>query len=837
MPRFALLGGGAPGTTASLGAQIERRPVLRTLFNSNWSIQPKVNPFLEVFGGAPEPEHVTLPHDWLIGQPRSADASGGAASGYYPDGKVEYEKRFEAPEAFRQGRVELSFDGVYRDSVITVNGAFAGQQKSGYAPFRVRIDHLLRSGFNTVRVEASNHRDERWYTGVGIYRDVHLLTGGPAHVAPEGVTVRTVEADARRAVVEVLTELESVAHDLRRLTVTSEMVDPTGRVVACDSALTSVRPGGSTVLRQRFSVERPLLWSPGTPALYRLRTRVEDDGVVVEESEESFGIRVLSWDASRGLSINGQTVVLRGGAIHHDNGVIGSATIARAEERRVQLLLAAGYNAIRSAHNPISAAMLEACDRLGMLVMDEAFDVWLSSKADYGYGRDFPTWWRRDLEAMVRRDRNHPSVIMYSIGNEIEELGNPWDVGTGAEMVDLIKGLDDSRPVTNAVNPIISLMPEFASSVSDELRGGINTIMNDMTEAASRFSVSDRATAGIDEALSQVDIAGLNYSYNRYAVDLANHPQRLIVGTESNPGSLDAIWPQVEGDIRVIGDFSWAAWEYLGEAGLGRIKFDEEDTTQLLAPYPWRIAETGDFTITGRRRTVSYWREAVWGLRTEPVIAVQRPWRRDATAVPSQWSWTDTTQSWSWPGWEGRPLTIDVYTSADEVELLLDDVTIDRRPVGEDRPCIARFEAHYTPGTLTAVAYRNGAEVSRTSLTSADPADVGLRLSSDYERVTAHPGELFYIDIELTDRAGNVHTLQDRDVTVRVDGAARLQGLGTDAPASEDNYADARCRTFEGRALAVVRPEGPGRVTVEVSTETLTATLHLDVEEHRAGRD
>ena len=809
---------------------LERSTLLRTLFNSDWTIQPKVNPFLEVFGGAPEPERVTLPHDWLISQPRSADASGGAASGYYPDGKVEYVKEFQAPPEFRDGRVEIAFDGVYRDAVVTINGSFAGQQKSGYAPFRLRIDQLLQEGTNNVRVEASNHRDERWYTGVGIYRDVHLLAGGPVHIAPDGVVVRTVEADADLAVVDVSTDLESVAHDLKSLIVATDLIDADGRVIASDRARTSVRPGAGKRVRQRFTVAQPALWSSTSPHLHRVRIRLEVGQELLEETTTPFGIRTLSWDSTRGLRLNGESLVLRGGAIHHDNGLIGSATITRAEERRVQKLLAAGYNAIRSAHNPISEALLDVCDRLGMLVMDEAFDVWSSSKADHGYGRDFPTWWRADLAAMIRRDRNHPSVIMYSIGNEIEELGNPWDVSLGAEMVDLIKELDDTRPVTNAVNPILSLMPQFASAVSEEVRGGINTIMNDMTEAATRFVSSDAATAGIDESLSQLDITGLNYAYGRYSVDLANHPQRLIVGTESNPGSLDELWPLVESDVRIVGDFSWTAWEYLGEAGLGRIKFDEEQSTQLLGDYPWRIADTGDFTITGRRRTVSEWRETVWGLRDQPAIAVERPWRRDAVAVPGQWSWSDTTQSWSWTGWEDRPITVDVYSNSDEVELLLDGVLLDRQPVGAERPFIARFETRFHPGTLTAVAYRDGSETGRCSLVSANADSVELRLSADYERVTTHPGELVHIDISLTDQAGVVHTLRDRSVTVTLTGNAHLQGLGSDDPASENSYADDTCETFEGRAMAVIRPTGPGPVTVHVAAGDISGSVHLEIE-------
>uniref|UniRef100_UPI003F49DF71 glycoside hydrolase family 2 TIM barrel-domain containing protein n=1 Tax=Streptomyces ardesiacus TaxID=285564 RepID=UPI003F49DF71 len=794
--------------------------MLRHSFNAGWSVREKVNPFLEVMGMSPQAECVTLPHDWLIGRPRSADHASGAPMAYYPDGVVEYTKTFTAPPEYKTGRVELAFDGVYREAMVYVNGSFAGQRKSGYAPFSVRIDPFLREGDNTVRVEASHHRDERWYTGLGIYRAVDLLLGGPVHVAPNGVRVRTVNAGADLGVIEVTSEINSVAHGFEQVRLTTEVLDPSGSVVACDTAKAGVRPGESTRTRQRFVLASPQRWSVETPALYRCRTRLSSGTGTLEECETIFGVRELTWDAARGLQINGETVKLRGGAIHHDSGLLGAATIARAEERRVELLKNAGYNAIRSAHNPISDALLQACDRLGMLVMDEAFDVWTSTKADYGYASDFPTWWRDDLAAMVERDYNHPSVILYSIGNEIQETGDRWDAGLGAKMVDLIKEIDDTRPVTNAVNPIMSLMPQFAAAMNrDAGDGGINTAMNDMASAIQDFIVTEPATEGIDEALSQLDVAGLNYAHGRYTVDLSNHPQRLLIGTESNGPRLDEIWALVESDPRIIGDFSWTAWEYLGEAGLGRTKFGESATSSLFGAYPWRLSATGDLTVTGRRRTVSFWRETVWGLRTDPVLAVYRPHRYNTPAIPSQWSWSDTTDSWSWPGHEGAPIGVEVYTTGDEVELLLDGQPLGRVDVKGERRCVARFETVYRPGRLTAVAYRDTAEIGRTDLRSAAEDEMLLTAAADRSTLTAGDRDLAFIEIALGDRIGVVHVTQSRAITVTVDGPGVLQGLGSDDPASENNYTDATCDLYEGRAMAIVRPTGPGEITVRVTTD------------------
>jgi beta-galactosidase len=805
--------------------------VLRSCFNHDWSVREKVNPFLEAMGMAPPFEPVTLPHDWLIGQTRSADAKPGAPTGYYPDGVIEYEKTFTAPPEYRTGPVELAFGGIYRDAMVYVNGTFAGQRKSGYAPFRVRIDQLLHQGENTVHVEARNHRDERWYSGLGIYRDVQLLVGGPVHVTPNGVRVRTVSADQALGVIEVTSEVASVAHGFEQIRLTTEILGPSGVVLASDTVKAGIRPSDSRRIRQRFALDSPRLWSPGSPALHRCRTRIVSGTDVLEEIEITFGVRELTWDPAQGLRINGEAVKLRGGAVHHDNGLLGAAPTARAAPRRVELLKRAGYNAIRSAHNPISEAFLEACDRLGMLVMDEAFDTWTSTKADFGYANDFPTWWRADLAAMIERDYNHPSVVLYSIGNEIKEVGDRQDAGLGADMIDLVKQIDDTRPVTHAVNPFMSLMPQFAAALNRdaESAGGINTAMNDLGSAIQSFIATEEATEGIDEALSQCDVAGLNYSYGRYGIELANHPNRLLVGTESNGPRLDEIWPLVESDPRIIGDFSWTAWEYIGEAGLGRTTFGEAGQSPLFAEFPWRLSETSDITVTGRRKSVSFWRETIWGLRQEPFLAVHRPHRYALTATPSQWSWSDTTDSWTWPGFEGAPIGVEVYTTGDEVELLLDGISLGRTRVKGDRACLARFETVYRPGQLTAVAYRHSTEIGRTVLRSAAQDEVALTATADRSAIAADDRDLAFIDIALTDLAGIVHITQNRTITVTIEGPGKLQGLGSDDPASENNYTSATCDTYEGRALAIVRPTGAGQITVQITSdqgETAEVALH-----------
>jgi beta-galactosidase len=796
--------------------------VQRTSFNGNWGVRPQTSPFLELMGVAPAFTAVTLPHDWLIAQPRSADNKPGALTGYYGEGVIEYVKIFPAPDGYQNSRVEVEFDGVYRGAMIYVNGSFVGQRPYGYIPFSVRIDRYLRAGDNEIRVECRNHFDARWYSGLGIYRDTWLLVGGPVHIARNGVRIRTISADADQAVVGVITKIENDSSALRTVRIVTELLDPAGEIVAAESASLAVRPLESALLRQRFTVGEPRRWSVDSPSLYTCRTRLEPTDVPSETVETRFGIRTLEWDVRHGLSINGEPVKLRGGCIHHDNGPIGAATIARAEERRVELLKGAGYNAIRSAHNPTSRAMLDACDRLGMLVLDEFTDGWTSSGLGFGYGVDLAEWWRDDLKELLERDYNHPSVIMYSIGNEVADTGNSWDAIRGRDMVDAIKALDDTRPVTQAVNPMMTVLHDLRAMVGKDTNesAGVNSFMRELGESTQDLATSDLATERLEEAMSQLDISGYNYAYRRYDIDMQRHPQRLLVGTEGIPSKLDEVWGIVQRYPQVIGEFSWTAWEYIGEAGLGA---DKPAAEGFFGSYPWRLSMTADLGVTGQRRTISYWRETVWGLRSAPYIAVHRP---DTTGKEnlkaSLYTWSDSLGSWTWAGYEGVPVTVEVYSDADEVELLRNSETVGRAPAGPQHRFMAVFETTYEPGELVAVAYRNGAEAGRTVLRTAGD-DVRLAATADRPEIRADSNDLAYIDIAVTDQDGTVHVLRDCTITVSVSGRGVLQGLGSANPASEDNYSACTCRTFLGRALAVIRPTGQGEIRVRVESEGVAA--------------
>ena len=562
------------------------------------------------------------------------------------------------------------------------------------------------------------------------------------------------------------------------------------------------------------------------PTLYTASVSLHDGARVVDDDTVTFGVRTLDLDPVRGLRINGEPIKLRGACIHSDNGVLGAAAIDRADERRVQLLKDAGFNAIRSSHNSISRALIDACDQFGLLVMDEAFDMWTESKSDFDYALDFPQWWESDLEAMVRKDFNHPSVVFYSIGNEIPELGAPHGAVWSRRLAEKVRALDDTRLVTNGINGMLAVIGEAsADRTASANTGGINTMLTDLGEFMAQLSASELVGERTAEAFGVLDAAGMNYMDARYESDHDRFPNRVIVGTETYPDQIDRLWRLVLDNPHVIGDFTWTGWDYLGEAGIGRVADSEEPTAgQFGGPYPWLLAWVGDLDILGYRRPASYYREIVFGLRNDPYIAVQRPDRAGRTTVATPWAWSDAVASWSWIESEGVPLTVEVYSDADEVELLLNDISLGIAPTGPKNRYRTSFEVPYSPGALTAVARNDGLEAGRCTLRSAT-GPLQLAAAADRDVIRADDTDLAYIDVTLQDVAGTVFLSLDREVSVSVEGSGVLQGLGSAAPSTVESYVDDVHTTFDGRAQAVIRPTAPGVITVTVSADNCQDVL------------
>lgn len=807
--------------------------MLRTSFDRGWSVRPKVRAFLESTTAGADWAPVDVPHDAMLGLLR--DPSAGPASGYFPGGVWEYRKSFALAAEDADRSVLLELEGVYRDAVVTVNGELAAHRASGYTQIIADLTPYARFGEdNEVVVEASAGSDSRWYSGAGIYRHTWLVVGGPLRVALDGVRVTTLDADADVAVLEVRTTLENTGRSHRTPVLLTEVCGASG-VVTVDRQPVTVPPQGSAVAVQRLTVAGPQRWSVDEPHLHTCRTVLLDGDDEIDTAETTFGIRTVTVDTVRGLRLNGETVLLRGGCVHHDNGVLGAATIGRAEERRVELLKAAGFNALRSAHQPMSRSMLDACDRIGMLVMDEAFDMWTRHKTDQDYARDFPQWWEADLEAMVVKDANHPSVVMYSIGNEIPEVATTTGRLLSRAMADTLRRLDPSRLVTAGVNAMLACQREILTVIggpaSADAEVGINTQLANLRESMAALMRSDIVTERTAEAFATLDVAGYNYMHSRYRGEGELFPHRVVVGSETMPSDIDRNWRDVRDLSYVIGDFTWTAWDYLGEAGIGRVEHGGEPGSTgigVLGAYPWLTAWTGDLDITGHRRPASYYRQIVFGLRSDPYVVVQPPeLHGQEPSHTSPWSWPDVVPRWSWAGHEGAPVQVVVYADADEVELLLDGRSLGRQPAGEDARFTATFDVTYAPGELVAVALVDGVETGRAVLRTPSAERV-LAARSDRDQVRADDSDLAFVTIDVSDPAGTPHLDDERDVTVAVDGPAVLQGLGSGDPRGDARFDGASCRLYEGRALAVVRPTGPGRIRVAVTTQdgdTVTCEL------------
>ena len=808
----------------------------RESFNAGWAYRRPLGPFAAAEGAAVPPTPVTLPHDALRDADRDPAAPSKGATAYYPTGAYSYTKTFHAPPEWVDKSVRLEFEGAYRHAMVFVNDELAGNRADGYARFWVDIKPYLRlDASNELRVEVRSGQDSRWYSGCGLHRPVFLHVDEPVHIAPDGVRVTTLEVDDDQAVVEVTTRVSNHSATTSTATLGCSIFYPAGALLDHGADPVTIAPGETATVRQRFYLPTPQLWNVDTPALHTARLTLEAAQPVSDQTwftttSVPFGIRVVRVDPRHGLRINGVPTLLRGACVHHDNGPLGAAAIARAEERRVQLLKDAGFNAIRAAHNPLSVAMLDACDRLGLLVMDEAFDMWTRGKTPYDYAHDFPQWWDADLAAMVDKDYNHPSVIMYSIGNEIVETGTPHGARTARRLAEHVRSLDPTRLVTNGVNASLAVLDEMPAFLA-EPGTGLNEMLAQVGDSMNYLGSSDRATHRTAESSSVLDVLGLNYAEGRYALDRELFPRRVIVGSESFPSRIGDLWPMVVENPNVIGDFTWTGWDYLGEVGIGATAYREDATAQasLEREFPYLTAYCGDFDITGARRPISYYREIVYGLRTAPYIAVRRPEHHGHTiTMQSLWAWSDSISSWTWPGYDGKPIGVEVYADADEVALLVNDREVARTLVGTHRAMLATFDITYRSGTLTAIAYRRGLEVGRTSLATATTPL--LTTTADRTRLQADQNDLGFITIELRDSAGRLVPSADRPVTVDVAGAGVLAGMCSANPKTEERFDAPTWHTFDGRALAVVRPTDAGVITVTVHAEdlpTTALTLHV----------
>ncbi len=767
-------------------------------FNDGWT-----------FGRAGEEDRlaVTLPHDAMLGEERKAGNAGGKNVCWFAGRDYVYEKCFFAPEEWRKGCVVFEFEGVYRDAKVYINGAYAGGRAYGYLPFYVDASKFLAyDRENAIRVEAFNSRqpNSRWCSGAGIYRPVWLHVLPKAHIPLEGgVRIKTLDYCPPRIAVEVATTSPGEAQ--------IEVLEGE-KVVA--SAICAVECEGSA----EIDLPGARLWSVESPYLYTCRVTFCGD-----VREERFGVRVVGCSAREGFTVNGERVILRGACIHHDNGILGAAEYACAAERKIAALKKCGYNAIRSAHNPASSAVLEACDRLGMLVVDEYCDMWYIHKTKYDYADRFADEWRGDITSMVLRDFNHPSVVMYSLGNEVAETGQRRGVALVREMTALVHGLDD-RPVTCGINIFFNLLYSLGFGVySDKKAKGQgkragkgrsvgSEFFNDLAGLLGAATMKAGATLpGCDlrtkDAFAAMDVAGYNYGILRYQRDLKAFPDRVILGTETFCSDARKFWLLAQDHPALIGDFVWTGADYLGEVGIGAWEYADY-APDFTGGAGWMTAGSGRLDLNLRPLAEAAYTRVAFGL-DDIAVGVVRPDRASERHSPSAWKFSAAWPSWSWQGCDGKRTTVEVYTACPRAAVYVNGQKVGEKRVGKNAR--ADFKVIYRPGELVAVGLdERGREVCRTSLISADEG--ATMLSALPERGTVERGGLCFVRLVYTDGNGVWKPLIRGKIEVGVQGG-ELVALGSACPYNDGGYLSAVTDTYYGEALAVVRPnEGCGEV-------------------------
>lgn len=785
----------------------------KRLFDSGWEYNDKGSTFLNPLA---QWQPVTLPHDAAIGRPRSRENPTRPSGGYAWSGVITYRKKFTFPYPWRGQSVQLEFEGVYMNAVVMVNGSVAAFHPYGYTSFLVDITpYLVFGAENVLTVEANNSAqpNSRWYSGTGIYRHVWLrLSSSGVYLKPWSVSVTTPHIDPAAATLSVSAEIANTGSETMDATLRSKVMDRSGNLIAQGTvplhlAARAVTPAGHTL-----TVAVPHLWSLEDPHLYNLGCEVLVGGEVVDADATPFGIRSIAVDAQHGFRLNGAPLKLKGGCIHHDHGLLGSASYDRAEERKVELMKSAGYNAIRSAHNPPAPALLDACDRLGMLVIDETFDCWRMGKNPDDYHLYFEDWWQRDTAAMVLRDRNHPSIVMWSIGNEVgERTGDSDGYAWCRKQADYVRSLDNTRFITSAVPALFEELTSAPPTNPEDIFELLNFRPADPQH--------DRWGTVTRPFFNPLDVGGYNYLYKRYEFDRTNFPGRVICGTETFPHQAYATWDATLRLPNVIGDFVWTAIDYLGESGIGMVSIDDPTPFFAKDPWPFHVASCGDIDICGFKRPQSFYRDILWGVRPAPYLAVLPPELVGRKLSFNPWGWEPVSERWEFPGWEGKPTRVDVYSASDEVELLVNGISAGRRPSGAASQNKASFEVTYAPGKIEAVAYTGGQETGRFALATPG-APAGIRLTPDRPAIHAAPedpagmgeyyapADLAYVTVEIVDQAGTVVQSASPEVSFEIHGPGELIALGSADPLSEELYVDARRKAFAGRLMAVVCSRG-----------------------------
>ena len=840
---------------------------------------------------------VTLPHDAMLSEPRTQESTGEENIGWYIGGDYEYTKNFFVPEEYKGKKVLIEFEGIYHNGEVYINGKKAAYRPYGYTNFYVDTEGFFQYGKeNEIKVIARNadQPNSRWYSGTGIYRPAYLYVGEEKHIPVNGVKIRTLSYDPARIEVVVKTSspgevsLKIEFEGSKVLGVIGESTKignvNNDKIISSDNknmqpneSVQTGKNGQKSELAQveaeknnqeaayqaifQLDVPNAKLWDTEHPNLYTCKAIFGEDEVT-----ETFGIRELIWNPQVGMTINGERVILRGACFHHDNGVLGACTYPEAEERKMRILKENGYNAVRSAHYPCSKALLDACDRVGMLMMDEYVDVWYIHKTKYDYAGQLADWWKQDLKDMVDKDYNHPSVIMYSTGNEVAETAQKKGIALTGDMTNYLHSLDSTRPVTCGINIFFNFLSSIGLGVySDDkaeksagnaeknaaqaagknekkvVKSGEKTV-NKATEngkkglgstkpekkkkpVGSEFYNTLACLVGdyfmkcgatlypcdlrTKDAYANMDIAGYNYGIFRYKHDLKKYPNRLILGSETFCKDAYSFWKIAKKNKRIIGDFVWAGWDYIGEVGDGAAEYSDY---KFEDPATRMTGGNGRIDLNGKPRAEAAYTRVAFERETGPFIAVDPVYQKEKLRLTG-WQLTKALESWAWDGCNGEPAKVEVYARAAQVELFINGKSAGKKKV---KKCRANFNTTYQDGEITAVSYdENGREINRYSLHTAGKETV---LQVRPEEKTVKPEGLAFIQLQYTDSKGIWKPMEKHNIKVTVENGV-LKGLGSPAPYVKGNYTDHTVATYYGEAMAVVQADGNGPVKVTVADE------------------
>ena len=840
---------------------------------------------------------VTLPHDAMLSEPRTQESTGEGNVGWYIGGDYEYTKNFFVPEEYKDKKVLIEFEEIYHNGEVYINGKKAAYRPYGYTNFYVDTEGFFQYGKeNEIKVIARNadQPNSRWYSGTGIYRPAYLHVAGEKYIPVNGVKIRTLSYDPAKIEVVVKTsapgelslKIEFEGSKVLRVIGESTKIGNVNndRIISSDNK--NMQPNGSVQTGENgqkselaqveaeknnqeaayqaiFQLDIPnaKLWDTEHPNLYTCKAVFGEDEVI-----ETFGIRELIWNPQVGMTINGERVILRGACFHHDNGVLGACTYPEAEERKMRILKENGYNAVRSAHYPCSKALLDACDRMGMLMMDEYVDVWYIHKTKYDYAGQLADWWKQDLKDMVDKDYNHPSVIMYSTGNEVAETAQKKGIALTGDMTNFLHSLDSTRPVTCGINIFFNFLSSIGLGVySDDkaeksagnaeknaaqatgknekkvVKSGEKTV-NKATEngkkglgstkpekkkkpVGSEFYNTLACLVGdyfmkcgatlypcdlrTKDAYANMDIAGYNYGIFRYKHDLKKYPNRLILGSETFCKDAYSFWEIAKKNKRIIGDFVWAGWDYIGEVGDGAAEYSDY---KFEDPATRMTGGNGRIDLNGKPRAEAAYTRVAFERETGPFIAVDPVYQKEKLRLTG-WQLTKALESWAWDGCNGEPAKVEVYARAAQVELFINGKSVGKKKV---KKCRANFNTTYQDGEITAVSYdENGKEINRYSLQTAGKDTV---LQVRPEEKTVKPEGLAFIQLQYTDSKGIWKPMEKHNIKVTVENGV-LKGLGSPAPYVKGNYTDHTVATYYGEAMAVVQADGNGPVKVTVADE------------------